>query len=194
MTRAPAAVRSMGAWPSPSLIEQTGAGPLVQVPCWLLRWSLTSDQQAEGERLLHSTLVDETLARLCPASIRASLHQAVQHSLPPCVDAAGMELPLALRVVVAMADVCAPSLKLKPVPLNQPSQPPMEVALRSPRHPLAGQLLSLMMHLVWQIISANQVVPQDDQSGAWRRGFAQWSRIDQHLNADRFSPPWAMDS
>ena len=174
--------------PSPSLWEQTGEGLLVAEPCWLLRWSLTDQQQSALQTILSSQALTQTLDHAIPQKFRPLVMEAIQSSIPQhsLFPEEALSPSLGVRIIVAVSQACGPELDLNIVPFKKKHRlVGGGLALRSPRHPLAGKVLRWVLDLLWTVVrfSANEAKPDDQQH--LLQQCSHWSELMYRLNADR---------
>lgn len=179
---------SRSGWPSPALLEQTGEGLLVLEPCWLLRWTLTGQQQSELQAILGSQVLMQTLDHAVPETLRPVLIQAIQSSLHEHSRSSAQEPSAAVwqHVIVAIARACDPELDLDRVSFKPKRRlAGGGVALRSSRHQLAGMVLRWGFGLLWAVVqvSANQAKPAT--LSRLRQQCVRWSQLINQLNADQ---------
>ena len=174
-------------WPSPALLEQTGEGLLVPEPCWLLRWSLTDQQQSALQSILSSQALTQTLDHAVPEKYRLLVSEAIQSSVQQIsvFSAEALSSPLGVRIIVAVSQACGPDLDLNTVPFKaKRGLMGGGVALRSSRHPLAGMVLRWVLDLLSTVV---QFSPNEAKHADWKRLLqqcAQWSQLMDFLDED----------
>ena len=176
-------------WIPPELIEQTGPSLLVSQQCWILKWSLTAQQQLQVknsvensffQKLLEQVRISQKIKEVDARSVYDKYSEAMSS-----VDGSTDQY-FSLDIIRCIALACKDILDLEEIAINTCSQlEGQAIAFCSSRHVVSGAFFVWIKELLWFLICKSESLNLPHLTSKQLQARSNnWQGMNNKINAD----------